>query len=48
MLFEGFTPNNPKMTQSYRVSQPFIGKNVFYKRKPVLSWNKTLDQHFGA
>ena len=36
------------MTQSYSVSQLFIGKNVFFEKKAHFFGNKTVDQRFGA
>ena len=36
------------MTQSFSVSQFFIGKNVFFKKKAHFWGNKTVDQRFGA
>ena len=32
---KGFTPNNPKMNQSYSGLQLFIGKNVFFEKKLI-------------
>ena len=43
-----FTPNNPKMTQSYSVSQLFIVKNVFLEKKAHFYGNKTVNQRSGV
>ena len=48
LIFIGFTPNNPKMTQSYSVSQLFFGKNMFFEKKPQFFGNKTVGQRSGA
>ena len=39
---KGFTPNNPKITQSSSDSQLFIGKNVFLEKKLIFLWIKQL------